>query len=342
MSGDPAIDSDLGDGPREVCIECGFDSFLYDRADTISSQWVFAVVMGAAADGLPRTVYSARPDKTTRSIVECIDHAREMVFDSRIAIEAALNEPDVDLGDPPVTETQAEPELLKLDATLEAASQEYRLMEELLQGLSDERWRASVTLRGEQHTVGWFGRHALHEGQHQLNEIGRVRHRFGRGARSHTGSVSGLHISDGGVPKRPVESTVIDATGVDGDTQSDRRHHGRPVQAVCLWSADVIEALQAEGHPIHAGAAGENVTISNVEWSDLLPGTRIDVGTVPMLISAHAIPCAKNAQWFSDRDFNRILHERNPGASRLYAIPLSGGTVSIGDTVSVEPAPDSE
>jgi len=237
VSGDPAIDSDLDEGPREVCIECGFDSFLYNRADTISSQWVFAVVMGAAAEGLPGTVYSARPDDTTRSIVECIDHAREMVCHSRIAIEAALSEPNGDLGDPPETETQIATKLLKLDATLEAVSEEYHLMEELLQRLGDEQWRASVTLRGQQHTVGWLGRHALHEGQHQLKEIGRVRHHFGRGARSQTGSVSGLHISDGGVPKRPVNSTVIDATGVDGDTQSDRRHHGRPVQAVCLWTS---------------------------------------------------------------------------------------------------------
>ncbi len=55
-----------------------------------------------------------------------------------------------------------------------------------------------------------------------------------------------------------------------------------------------------------------------------------------MLVSAHAIPCAKNAQWFSDRDFKRILHERYPGFSRLYAIPLGSGTVTVGDIVSVE------
>jgi MOSC domain-containing protein YiiM len=56
-----------------------------------------------------------------------------------------------------------------------------------------------------------------------------------------------------------------------------------------------------------------------------------------MLISAHAIPCGKNAQWFNDRDHNRIHHERHPGASRLYAIPLADGEVPVGDPVAVEP-----
>jgi MOSC domain-containing protein YiiM len=56
-----------------------------------------------------------------------------------------------------------------------------------------------------------------------------------------------------------------------------------------------------------------------------------------MLISAHAVPCAKNGQWFNDRIFNRILHSEHPGSSRLYAIPLGSGEVSIGDPVTVEP-----
>lgn len=97
----------------------------------------------------------------------------------------------------------------------------------------------------------------------------------------------------------------------------------------------MIETLQAAGHPIHPGAAGENVTIGGLDWSELRPGVRVTVGRVPMVISAHAIPCAKNARWFSDRDFNRILHDRNPGCSRLYAIPLAAETITVGDAVTV-------
>jgi len=99
----------------------------------------------------------------------------------------------------------------------------------------------------------------------------------------------------------------------------------------------VIEALQVEGHPIAPGFAGENITVSGITWADLRPGSRIDIGPLRLLISAHAIPCAKNAAWFADRDFTRIDHQANPGWSRLYAIPLNSATVAVGDSVVVEP-----
>lgn len=197
---------------------------------------------------------------------------------------------------------------------------------------------------GEASDEAWSGglgdrvRATVHEGFHLMAELGRARVAAGRGARQGAGRVAALHASDGGVPKSPIESAEISASGVAGDRQNDRVHHGRPVQAVCLWSLDVIEALCAEGHPIGAGFAGENVTVAGVDWTSLRPGSRIDLGDVPLLISAHAIPCAKNAQWFSDRRFDRILHEKHPGWSRLYAIPLAPGTVHRGDQVTVEPA----
>ena len=99
----------------------------------------------------------------------------------------------------------------------------------------------------------------------------------------------------------------------------------------------MIAALRADGHPIGAGNAGENITVAGLDWAALRPGVRIDIGPVPMLISAHAVPCSKNAQWFSDRDFNRILHDQHPGSSRLYATPLDSGDVTVGDRVTVEP-----
>lgn len=297
------------EGPREIGPASGFDSDLYSRADTISSQRIIPAVLGAAIEGLDEEALNRRPDEATWSMAEYLNHVREVVFGNRMAIEMALAEP----------------------------ADEFGQMEELLAGLTDDQWRVSVTVGGERLSVGWFARHVLHDGLHHLGDIGRIRHGMGLGAETQTGSVVGVFVSDGGVPKRPIPSARITARGVDGDTQADREHHGRPVQAVCLWSADVIEAFRAEGHPIHPGAAGENITVNGVTWAQLRPGARVDVGPVPMLISAHAIPCAKNAQWFSDRNFNRILHDRNPGKSRLYAIPLGEGTVSIGDPVTVEP-----
>ena len=151
------------------------------------------------------------------------------------------------------------------------------------------------------------------------------------------GTVSHLAVSGGGVPKLGVEAFTVGWSGAVGDTQGDRRHHGRPFQALCLWSTEVIAGLQAEGHPIAAGQAGENITVTGLDWATLRPGTIVRIGGVLAEISSHATPCAKNAQWFADRAFSRIDHDVHPGLSRLYASVLEPGPVAVGDQVVVEP-----
>ena len=109
-----------------------------------------------------------------------------------------------------------------------------------------------------------------HHGLHTMAEIGAVRAAIGAGPKPGNGEVTGLHLSNGGVPKTAAESVDVTATGVAGDVQNNRIHHGRPLQALCLWSADVIAALNAEGHPITPGVAGENITVSGIDWACLL------------------------------------------------------------------------
>ncbi len=177
----------------------------------------------------------------------------------------------------------------------------------------------------------------LHEGLHALHEAGRLRHRAGEGSPPATGRVAQLNASGGGVPKLPVESATITTAGLAGDRQHDREHHGRPWQALCLWSAEVIDALAAEGHPIAYGSAGENVTVAGLDWATLRPGVRMRIGAALVETSPYAIPCRKNAQWFLGGDFGRMAHERQPGVSRIYAQVLDGGPVAVGDPVVVEP-----
>lgn len=178
----------------------------------------------------------------------------------------------------------------------------------------------------------------VHGGMHALADAGRLRHRLGAGTPSHGGSVAQISTSGGGVPKRAVDRAHVTAAGVEGDRQDNRTHHGRPWQAVCLWSAEVIAQLQAEGHPIGWGSAGENLTLAGLDWASLRPGTRLLAGTALLELTAHAIPCRKNARWFSDGRFRRMAHEVAPGRSRLYARVVVGGVVAVGDPVAVEPA----
>jgi MOSC domain-containing protein YiiM len=151
-----------------------------------------------------------------------------------------------------------------------------------------------------------------------------------------TGSVVQLNVSDGGVPKRPVDSVDVGAAGVVGDRQAARRHHGRPWQALSLWSAEVVDAFAADGHPIGYGLCGENVTVRGLPWADVRCGVRLAIGPVLAQVSLFALPCAKNAQWFADGDFTHMHYERGP-VSRVYATVLSGGEVRTGDPVVLEP-----
>ncbi|MFM7063751.1 MAG: MOSC domain-containing protein [Actinomycetes bacterium] len=164
----------------------------------------------------------------------------------------------------------------------------------------------------------------------------------GEHSSSGSGTLVGVHVSGGGVPKTPQEEAVVGPGGVVGDRQRARQHHGRPSQALSLWSADVIDALAAEGHPVGPGAAGENLTVRGLDWSTLRPGVRLAVGDDPALavvaeLTGWAEPCRTIAGCFADRRYSRIDHGHHPGWSRAYAAVLRGGTVRPGDPVRTLP-----
>jgi MOSC domain-containing protein YiiM len=151
-----------------------------------------------------------------------------------------------------------------------------------------------------------------------------------------TGAVAGLHSSKGGVPKGAVMTASVGLRGLDGDRQATRLHHGRPWQALCLWSAETVAMLHGEGHPIAAGLAGENILVSGIDWAKAKPGTLLRIGSMVAAITIAALPCKKNAGWFLDGNFNRMHHEREAGVSRMYAAVLEPGTVTQGDAVTLE------
>ena len=149
-----------------------------------------------------------------------------------------------------------------------------------------------------------------------------------------TGRLEAINISRGGVPKQAVFEALITERGVDGDHQNLTPQQGGRDRAVVLYSLDVIEALQMEGHPIATGTVGENLTISGLEWPSVVPGTRLLIGDVELFITKYATPCSTIRRSFLDQDFQRIFQERHPGWSRLCARVVSGGIVRPGDTVT--------
>lgn len=152
--------------------------------------------------------------------------------------------------------------------------------------------------------------------------------------RSH-GCVVQISVSGGGVPKLPVAHAWLTSAGVQGDRQNDTRHHGGPDRAVCLYSLEVIEALQREGHPIVPGSAGENVTVSGLDWGSIAPGVELRVGEALLEVVKYTVPCKTIRGSFADGQFERISQKTNPGWSRVYARVLAAGEARAGDAVEI-------
>jgi MOSC domain-containing protein YiiM len=149
------------------------------------------------------------------------------------------------------------------------------------------------------------------------------------------GRLASINVSGGGVPKTPVAEAAVAETGVAGDRQRDLLHHGGPDRAVSLYSLEVIRDLQREGHPIGIGTAGENLTVSGIDWKALVPGTEIRVGPVRLQVTCYAAPCSNINGSFAGGNFTRISQMLHPGWSRVCARVLAGGLVRVNDPVEV-------
>jgi len=149
-------------------------------------------------------------------------------------------------------------------------------------------------------------------------------------------TISHINVSLGGVPKLPQAAVRVTRQGLEGDRQRDLVHHGGPDRAVCLFSLDLIEALQGEGHAIFPGAAGENITVAGLDWAALRRGQRLRLGAeVVIELTDFASPCSNLTRYFVDGAVQRISARVHPGWSRFYARVLVEGALQVADPVQL-------
>ena len=150
------------------------------------------------------------------------------------------------------------------------------------------------------------------------------------------GRIFQLNVSPGGVPKLAIQQGLVHELGMVGDAHRFPKIHGGPERALCLFSLERILELQAEGHSIFPGAAGENVTITGLDWSELQPGARLRLGhEVEVELTAYTKPCNTIVQYFIEGNYHRINQTLHPGYSRIYARILHNGTLHVGQKVEV-------
>jgi MOSC domain-containing protein YiiM len=144
------------------------------------------------------------------------------------------------------------------------------------------------------------------------------------------GRVVQINVSKGGVPKKRLARAAVGHEGIDGDAHNDKANHGGPERALCLFSLELIQALQSEGHPIVPGSVGENLTVSGVDWSTVEPGKRYRAGDVELQITSYTSPCVNIKESFHDGEFVRISQKLHPQQSRVYARILKPGVIDEG------------
>ena len=321
--------------PRETCDDCGFDSMRWSRQDAIrtveKAEWLTAL----AVERLPDGVWLTRPDRSMPAIGEHVDHLASVMATWLMRAEFLVDAPGIDVAESPEQPIIGDGANFDRANSLEALRVMASRHGAYLRSVDEATWANAITVGGESFSLDWGVRHSAHEVMHHLWAIAGVRQRLGDVLTLGGGTVASLHASGGGVPKPEIPSAEIDVGGVVGDAQAARQYHGRPWQALCLWSTEVVEAWAAEGHPIFPGAAGENLSLSGLDWSQIRAGLIVQVGDVTARISAPAVPCTKNSRWFSDRDHRRLGHDVSPGRARWYASVLTPGRVEPGDPVSV-------
>lgn len=150
-------------------------------------------------------------------------------------------------------------------------------------------------------------------------------------------TVHQLNVSQGGVPKRPVAESEVEESGLVLDRQKHTRFHGGPTRAVSLLGLDVIERLQAAGHPIAPGTTGENVTVAGVDWREVPLGTRfVFEGGVVLEALSFAKPCKTIRRSFTDGAIRLLDAERSPGNARIYARVLQAGRLQAGERLRLD------
>jgi MOSC domain-containing protein YiiM len=324
----------------EICAWCRFDSRDWTVADLLGTLNALGPWWRELTRWVDPTLLGVRPAPTTWSALEYAVHSRDTIAVHGRLLHAVLTVDGLEVrADPPADARPDDPPVAaSWEAVVEELEANASRLARRVAKLGEAEWKRSAVLDGEGTDAADIAAYAVHDATHHLIDVGRGLQRLGAIPVAGTGRVAQISVSAGGVPKRAVEAARITKRGIEGDRQATRKHHGRPWQALCLWSGDVIERLRAEGHPIEPGSAGENITISGLDWAELRPGVRMRVGDALVETTLYALPCAKNARWFVDGDFGRIEHTRERGVSRLYAWVLVDGDVRTGDAVVVEPA----
>jgi MOSC domain-containing protein YiiM len=146
------------------------------------------------------------------------------------------------------------------------------------------------------------------------------------------GTLVQVNTSNGGMPKLPVLQARVTKDGLEGDWQKNRKYHGGPDRAVCVYSEELYEWLREQGVDVTDGQIGENFTTRGLDLQKLEQGDRLRVGRECVIeITKVRVPCSQLKKWDVD------LPELIVGRSGWVAKVVEEGVVRPGDSIEVLP-----
>ena len=132
-----------------------------------------------------------------------------------------------------------------------------------------------------------------------------------------------------GTPKTPISSArLLTDFGIEGDAHAGHWH-----RQVSLLSQEKIDAFRARGAQVTPGAFGENLVVSGIDFRRLPVGTRLRSGDVLMEITQIGKECHSHCAIY------RATGDCIMPREGVFARVLTGGTLRVGDDMTVEPYP---
>ena len=158
-----------------------------------------------------------------------------------------------------------------------------------------------------------------------------------------TGSILQINISPGGIPKRPIPEATVTTEGILGDRWAHPDIHGGQKQAVLLITAEGIQELIAQGHPLFPGALGENLTVKGLDRRQMRVGQRYRVGEVLLELTKLRGPCTSLDVYgpgIQRAIYDAQVKAGDPstprwGLSGFYARVVKAGAIRVQDIIAL-------
>ncbi|OCX60076.1 MOSC domain-containing protein [Lysinibacillus sp. AR18-8] len=137
-----------------------------------------------------------------------------------------------------------------------------------------------------------------------------------------------------GIEKQRVQEVYLSSQGFEGDDVADKKHHGGPDRAVCLYPAEhYIQWEQELGKTLPVAAFGENLTVTNMLEADVCIGDIYKIGDAVIQVTQGRIPCSTIDRYTEANTLLKRLIET--GYTGFLARVLEEGTICADSTIEL-------